>query len=1819
MNKCFINLFLFFLLIIEINLFAQVDKEFWFVAPEITPNHDAPGGRPIRFIVTNINPTIPATVKIEMPKNPLFTTITRVIAPGAPEIIDVSGPIAGDESILENKMDNIDGLVGKSNKGIHITSTAYITVYYEISSFSGNNSDLFSLKGKNALGSEFYTVFQNSMYNQPIATVAAYSAFDVVFTQDATDLYVDIPAGVAIYNGTPGGLTGSNVFIGKFNKGDTYHAAPVWLNNTEHVTSNTQRGIDLFGRAGKDHLSGVRVYTKDANKKIAITLKDDSMKSLVGGCYDIAGDQTIPIDIIGTEYIAMKGNLSSGTPAGTSPNFNYPNISYIQERVYIAGTKNGDSVFINGVFQKTLNKSQTVFIEITDPYIHIRTNYPSYVFQITGNGCEMGGAILPPIGKNGKDVCTGSTKVAFTRSLNGNFYINIMVRKGAENSFTINGAPFPAAWISSFTAVPGESEWLAARLGTFNTTAIPQNIPQVIENSKDVFHLGVIDANGGGTRYGYFSSFNEFKIEAINENLGSINYIGCIGDTVQLVASGGTNVYWKPSDYLSDPYSLTPKAIPPYSTNYVAYVSGMCNMKDSTNVSVEIYKYANAEFTVDKVVGCAPLEVNFYNKIERGTRRLMWKYTDTNIIDQEWIVDTTKAIDSTFSYLYRNTTNAPLNYELRLVTFDKTYSCKDTLRRNLVVYPEINADFSLPDTIGCHPFPVAYQNTSTGDTLDWEWTFGDGGWSFGSSPNHTFYNIGTADSVYKTTLIATNPEFCADTVDKNIVVHPYIDVNFIVDTGAACTPYPFIIKNQSYGVNNYRLKWGDGSADSLMNGFTQITRVYQNADTVLKNIFITLIGWNNQGCFDSITRRIIVKPSVTAFFNADTTQGCDSTLVTFTNQSQGHKLKYLWDFGDSTYAIARNTVHRYMNKTNDSIHRSISLVIESEYFCRDTHSIVYKSYPYLKADFAVDTAFGCHPFKAGISNKSIGASAYSYDFNDGSGTYSGSDAYFIHLYNNINYTSDTTYNITLNILNSYGCTDQKILPVTVYNNVRADFSVDASQKCYPAIFSFTNKSQGQSSTNWSFGDNATSVLNADVMHEYPINNTVNPISYTVHIEARNKNNACLSTKDTTVFVKSFIEARFESPKYVDCHPFKTTFTNSSKGIGANYSWYVDSVQESLATNFSTIFYNTAVGITRKYEVLLTASNSQGCSSSFLDTIAVYPEVVANFGAPSFNGCHPFIVSFADSSKNATNWQWDYSDGASSSLQNPVYTFNYHDPTGFKTFNVRQIVGSNNCYDTINKIITVRPLPNSSFEVDKTSGCAPHTIRISNGASIEFGTKYSFTYDDGTSKEDYTNKTDVYLNPHTFFNPTFNVLNFYVKQVVDNGVCQDTTTRTISVLPMVRAYFKLSDSIGCDPLTVNLTNQSQGYQLKYLWEFGDFESSTQQNVQHIYKNDGFNNITYATKLKAVSSYGCIDDTTLNVTVYPSPQALFVARENLQFYPDTVIDLENNTPDGPWSYLWSFDDGATSTQRYPGNHNYLGWGDFNIKLAVYGPNCSDSATQMVSIKPPRPIAKFSNSDNGCVPLTVYFTNESTFGTNYYWDFNNGDISKDKNPIYIFETAGEYLVSLVVEGDGGRTLPVYSEPINVYQSPIINFTVSPDLVQLPDQTIKLTNNTKFASKYLWDFGDSTYSEEKNPEHLYPGPPDVFRDITLYAWSPEGCKDSMVKQAAVYVEGKGVVDYPNIFIPSKSGSNGGEYSNLLPQDNTIFRPYSDGVTAYRLEIYNRWGELLYISTDVNKGWDGYYKSKLCDQGVYIWKVEGTYSNGKPFTKIGDVTILIQ
>ena len=503
---------LLFSLLLGFQSFAQLDTLFWFVAPEVAQNH---GDRPIVFRFATL--ATPATITISQPANPAFPAQVINLGANAAQTLDLTPWI----DIIENKPANTT-----LPYGFKILSTAPIMAYYEVVTSCNCNPDIFTLKGKNALGTNFIIPAQNFLTNANYAR----SGFEIVATQNNTMITI-VPA-----NDIVGHIAG-NSFVIVLNQGETYSA-------------------EAANIAGSLHLSGSTVVS---DKPIAITLKDDSMSGApYGGCADLMGDQSIPVPVTGKEYITLKGYLNG------------------PDKVYVVATQNNTQLSIDGVNVANLNTTNMYVHTQSNPTAYIQADKPVYVLHTTGFGCEVGGAVVPPV------VCTGSNTVAFVRSTSEFFAMNILVPAGGQNSFLLNGSPANVG-PGIFQPVPGtNNNWMYAQLDGSAFIGVQQ--ASRLENASSKFHLGVIHGgSSSGCRYGYFSDFAAYKYE-----INAANDLLCSGDTLFLTTDslpGATYNWTGPLGINSNGINLQLfGVVPAQSGNYIisGYNQGACELVPDT-------------------------------------------------------------------------------------------------------------------------------------------------------------------------------------------------------------------------------------------------------------------------------------------------------------------------------------------------------------------------------------------------------------------------------------------------------------------------------------------------------------------------------------------------------------------------------------------------------------------------------------------------------------------------------------------------------------------------------------------------------------------------------------------------------------------------------------------------------------------------------------------------------------------------------------------------------------------------------------------------------------------------------------------------------------------------------------------------------------------------------------------------------------------------------------------------------------------------------------------------------------------------------------
>lgn len=267
---------------------------------------------------------------------------------------------------------------------------------------------------------------------------------------------------------------------------------------------------------------------------------------------------------------------------------------------------------------------------------------------------------------------------------------------------------------------------------------------------------------------------------------------------------------------------------------------------------------------------------------------------------------------------------------------------------------------------------------------------------------------------------------------------------------------------------------------------------------------------------------------------------------------------------------------------------------------------------------------------------------------------------------------------------------------------------------------------------------------------------------------------------------------------------------------------------------------------------------------------------------------------------------------------------------------------------------------------------------------------------------------------------------------------------------------------------------------------------------------------------------------------------------------------------------------------------------------------------------PTADFiPSSDEGCPPAQINFVNTSIGGAPYHWDFGDGETSENQNVIHTYTNAGTYNVVLTATAPLGLNV-TKDTLITIYENPVADFDIAPKTIYVPGEHISCYNYSTDAYSSIWYFGDGNSITAYAPTYAYQQ--EGIYDITLEVTSIHNCTDTMTLSNIIEVLPRSSFFFPEAFTPDPGGGSGGSYD---PEDrsNDVFYPIIvDGeIFDYELYIYNRVGVLLFKSSNVLIGWDGYYKARMLPQDVYVYMVRGKFNNGQPFQKTGNVLLIVK
>ncbi|MEM9328211.1 MAG: PKD domain-containing protein, partial [Bacteroidota bacterium] len=674
-----------------------------------------------------------------------------------------------------------------------------------------------------------------------------------------------------------------------------------------------------------------------------------------------------------------------------------------------------------------------------------------------------------------------------------------------------------------------------------------------------------------------------------------------------------------------------------------------------------------------------------------------------------------------------------------------------------------------------------------------------------------------------------------------------------------------------------------------------------------------------------------------------------------------------------------------------------------------------------------------------------------------------------------------------------------------------------------------------------------------------------------------------------------------------------------------------------------------------YQVALRLTSSVGgCSATYVENVQVLPLPDAEVVLSSTVSCigEPITISNpsfeADSSANyrVTILHAPSGDEQAFLLNNGDTTLTLsHSDDSLRTYEITlEATALSGCQTVSNPIVVAIPPteqtdfadPNYSF---LTANCSPWSSTFLVDESTQAKNPDSYTWIlldtagdtvDGYPVTKLRGDTAFHELAYSLTNSSSMIESYrMVLSASKANACLANDTFDIQISPQPQALFTVERDEDCDEVRFTIEASQKG--LDYQWVFDPepvLLTADDEFRFALYERPGINEQELSVAVSLTTS------NLANCSSEPYEEDLSIANQNFDIIalfdlssdtlqlPDATVDLTNRSTLGA-AYRWDFGDGDTSDNYTPGPHTYQETGQFMLTLTVDNGICQEDYARIVTVLPQDPVIDFEATPvNGCSPLIVKFQNTSVAAASgkFLWEFGDGSISTLDEPTHTYTQGGTYTVRLRGENENGVVIErEKTDYIEVLSSPFADFLATPRVVYIPDQEVFFRNLSTNASSFIWDFGDGQRSEAYEPRHAYTE--EGFYDITLIATNDSNCVDTLYRPTEVQAIRGGSVQAPNAFTPSLSGPSGGELGfmgNSNPSRlNDVFLPKLEGVSKFRMSVYNKWGQLLFLSDSQTRGWDGYYRGQLSPSGVYVYKLELTYSDGREEVKAGDLTLI--
>ena len=1199
-----------------------------------------------------------------------------------------------------------------------------------------------------------------------------------------------------------------------------------------------------------------------------------------------------------------------------------------------------------------------------------------------------------------------------------------------------------------------------------------------------------------------------------------------------------------------------------YTVTLLAQSSYGCqhSIQKTINVSNTIPSFTNTS-------ACDGLPVSFQNTSSPAPGSIIWKFDDGT---QSTLQNPVK------------TYPGPGSYPVVLVG---TYpNCIDSVTKNITINPKPIVNFTAPVVTACKPnLDVNFQDISP-DAKSWKWDFGDGSaTSTQQNPIHKY----TSQGSFRVTLTIVDSKGCENTLSiPNFVriMPPVASVSNIPAGG--CNPFVFKPVSSSFspdGIQSYSWDFGDGSPiDNTPNP----THTYNGTNNYSLTLTVTSFG----GCTNTVSIPAAVKVGdhALADFTKNVSPVCRSSSVIFNYTTTPPGLPVIWDFGDGDTSTKATPSHQY----HDTGTYTVQLITDNN-GCQDTvtkAAFIQVLPPVARFNYTVDCATkSLVNFRDSSAVDPSHPNTYTWHFGDPANS-TASGRFPAFSYPN---AWPTDYQVQL-VVDDGTCIDSVTHTVRMLNET-PDFAINKPIACRndTIVLIAANMPANVKKYEWAISGRPTVNSPASYYTTFPDTG-----DYTIQLILTDINDCVTTSVAKTVSIRG-PKADFSVLNNGGCKDSLIRFTDQSTSTGTvnNWKWdFGDGSAVSALQNPTHAYANTGI-----YIVSLTVKDNLGCSNTynFNDTIT---RPLSAFRTDTTLFCPGAPMLFLDSSQGMRiiSWAWDFGDGGSSSLENPLHTYTGGDSV--YTIKLR-ITDAFACSDDSvrTRYVTIKK-PKPAFSVkDSTTICPPlETQFFFQGKDYQ-----SFSWDFGDGG------TSALQNPTHFYN------NYGVDTVklylVGYGGCLDSATSVVHIHdPYTETIMNYGPPLtACNELNVDFTLTIPSSTHMYFY-FGDgvIDSSQQTQFQHLYAEPSYN----SPALVLTDGQGCLVNIGGPNSILVLGAKPIYGLDKKKFCDSGVVTFTNYTfkNDPIMGETWNFGDGTSTFNNTnpPADaiHNFQQPGLYVIKLTdSTQAGCVKSYTDSIYVlRTPDP--SINSVATACINNTVSFEGLLAVpdtAITWKWDFGNGQTSALEKPVITYTQAGNYTVQASATNSLGCK-DTTSTTIVVNTLPAITVTGDTSLLVGMGITMPVSYSPNAVS-YSWTPADYLSCTDCPTPYANPKFNTTYQVTVTDA---NNCTISRLITLITLCNNKNFF-IPNTFSPNRDGNN------------DIFYPRGTGIDRIQaMRIFNRWGEPVFEkrffpANDPGSGWDGTYKGKPASTDTYIYMIDIICENATIITYKGNVTLI--